>query len=545
MIMRRDYFKALILICFMLSLIFLNSNAFGAVLHVPSEYTTIQNAIDASLDGDTILVADGLYAGFMTDRIKGVTIKSENGPENCTIGWVRFMPTISSNGSSSILSGFTIIGGGIPSYGYGIYMAGTSPTIENCIFNDNHAIRCEGGEPQIKDCVFNNNTIGSMSNGGAAIDTWRSSPTISNCNFNGCYAQYGGAIRLISSFTTIPKITNCNFNNNSAAQGGAIYAENCTIDKCIFENNEASLGGAIYVANRVSIISSTFINNSAAIDGGAIYNYASEVIIEKSILTGNHSSRDGGAVYNYSVGHSDIINSVIYGNQGRWGGAIYTFINYSSIHSSTITNNSSQLGGGIFCFGYDSIGTTIDIKNSILWNNTPSQLYTNGCFTISYSDVQGGFEGQGNIDKNPLFEGTTDFHLRKYSPCRDTGTSLSAPTTDIEDNERPIGSGFDMGAYEVQFVVDFSADPTMGPAPLTVNFKDQSAGSITSWEWDFGDGLTSTTQNPSHTYTDPGTYTVALTVTGPGGSDTETKSNYIKVTSPTKAMPWIPLLLSD
>jgi PKD repeat protein len=94
---------------------------------------------------------------------------------------------------------------------------------------------------------------------------------------------------------------------------------------------------------------------------------------------------------------------------------------------------------------------------------------------------------------------------------------------------------------------NFSANPTKGSAPLTVSFTDQSTGSITSWEWDFGDGSSSTAQNPSHTYFDSGTYTVTLTVAGPEGSDFETKSNYIRVTSTSsaKAMPWIPLLLLD
>jgi PKD repeat protein len=78
-----------------------------------------------------------------------------------------------------------------------------------------------------------------------------------------------------------------------------------------------------------------------------------------------------------------------------------------------------------------------------------------------------------------------------------------------------------------------------------VNFTDQSTGQITSWSWNFGDGSTSREQNPSHTYNDPGTYTVSLTVTGPEGSDTETKTDYINVRSPGKAMPWIPLLLLD
>ncbi len=81
---------------------------------------------------------------------------------------------------------------------------------------------------------------------------------------------------------------------------------------------------------------------------------------------------------------------------------------------------------------------------------------------------------------------------------------------------------------------DFSATPTSGCAPLTVNFTDQSTGDIDSWSWDFGDGGTSSAQNPSYTYNTVGTYTVTLTVTGPGGSDTATKTDYITVsTTPT------------
>ena len=73
----------------------------------------------------------------------------------------------------------------------------------------------------------------------------------------------------------------------------------------------------------------------------------------------------------------------------------------------------------------------------------------------------------------------------------------------------------------------FTGTPTSGCAPLTVNFTDQSTGEITGWAWTFGDGGTSDLQNPSHTYTSVGSYTVTLTVTGPSGSDIETKSNYI------------------
>src|SRR5262249_34602542 len=73
-------------------------------------------------------------------------------------------------------------------------------------------------------------------------------------------------------------------------------------------------------------------------------------------------------------------------------------------------------------------------------------------------------------------------------------------------------------------VAAFSASPTSGLAPLTVAFTDTSTGSITAWTWAFGDGTGSTVQFPIHTYSTPGTYTVQLTVTGPGGSNTVTKT---------------------
>ncbi|HEQ97927.1 MAG TPA: PKD domain-containing protein [candidate division Zixibacteria bacterium] len=78
---------------------------------------------------------------------------------------------------------------------------------------------------------------------------------------------------------------------------------------------------------------------------------------------------------------------------------------------------------------------------------------------------------------------------------------------------------------------NFSGNPTSGFAPLTVQFTDMSTGSPTSWSWDFGDGVgTSTVQNPSYTYNNPGTYTVSMTATNDYGSDTETKVDYIIVT---------------
>ena len=82
-------------------------------------------------------------------------------------------------------------------------------------------------------------------------------------------------------------------------------------------------------------------------------------------------------------------------------------------------------------------------------------------------------------------------------------------------------------------VANFSATPTSGTAPLQVQFADASTGSVTSWSWVFGDGGTSTSQNPSHIYSAPGTYTVSLTVSGPGGSNTDTQNGYITVSAST------------
>lgn len=94
----------------------------------------------------------------------------------------------------------------------------------------------------------------------------------------------------------------------------------------------------------------------------------------------------------------------------------------------------------------------------------------------------------------------------------------------------------------IQLTADFTADPLLGNVPLNVNFIDQSNGAISSWLWDFGDGVTSSAQNPSHTYSTPASYSVSLKVTGPDGSNTKTADNLITV-NPSPALPWINLLL--
>jgi len=131
--------------------------------------------------------------------------------------------------------------------------------------------------------------------------------------------------------------------------------------------------------------------------------------------------------------------------------------------------------------------------------------------------------------------GTTDFDLAS------SGLSEARYLKIADDGDGSTGktSGMELDAVETTVhcsapVADFSAEPTTGPAPLDVQFRnltDVETGCLSSSRWEFGDEQSSDESAPLHTYTEPGTYTVSLTATGPGGSDTETKEDYIVVTS--------------
>ncbi len=102
-----------------------------------------------------------------------------------------------------------------------------------------------------------------------------------------------------------------------------------------------------------------------------------------------------------------------------------------------------------------------------------------------------------------------------------TITAEASPTSTCADAVSFLKTGATVPAGE------FSADVVEGNAGMTVQFTDESLGMVSSWLWDFGDGTTSTEQNPSHTYTSAGYYTVTLTVSNSAGSYTVTMSQYI------------------
>ncbi len=96
---------------------------------------------------------------------------------------------------------------------------------------------------------------------------------------------------------------------------------------------------------------------------------------------------------------------------------------------------------------------------------------------------------------------------------------------------------------EKPVIANFTAYPTRGTEPLTVQFTEASAGDVANWAWDFGDSVTSTRSSPSHTYTIAGAYTVTLVVSGSGSIDSETKAGYIDVQK--KYDVYLPLVLRD
>lgn len=85
----------------------------------------------------------------------------------------------------------------------------------------------------------------------------------------------------------------------------------------------------------------------------------------------------------------------------------------------------------------------------------------------------------------------------------------------------------------------FEANPVIGTVPHTVTFKDTSVGEITSWDWNFGDGFSSTLPNPIHTYSDSGVYSVSLAVTSSNGTDLYIRTNLISITSNTLYLPFV------
>ena len=256
-------------------------------LLVPDEYLTIQAAIDAAVDGDAIIIADGTYTGTGNKNLdfggRAITVRSENGPESTTIdcqNYDRGFYFQTGEGQDSIVAGFTIINGSTD-LGAGIRCDISSPTIDNCIFKSNTAANTGGGiyagssSPVVTNCAFEENRAGDHAGG---ICLSHSNALISGCVFirNVCdnFSADGGAILIASD--TSATIVNCLFVGNSAAEsGGAIRIDRSspTIINCTFNGNSTGIGGAIHNAPYASpIITNCIFWGNSAYSGDEIDN---------------------------------------------------------------------------------------------------------------------------------------------------------------------------------------------------------------------------------------------------------------------------------
>ncbi len=381
----------------------------AVVRQVPSDYTTIQQAVDACLDGDIVLVADGTYTGAGNKNInftgKTITVKSENGPESCSIdseGNGRGFQFSSGETRFAIVDGFTIENGGYSVWtGGGIFIDGASPTIRNCTIQNNDVaqwgagIYCLAGNAIIDHCIFQGNHTG-MSGGAIYNDSENySGMTITNCEFTGNTAdEQTGAI--VITRATYPEIANCLFQGNEAVN---------------------AVGGlSIGSSDHVTIANSCFWNNIGAAGGGGI----SLVVCD------------------------DV-----------------------SIYNCTIANNSATEGAGI---NLDNTSPTI--TDCIIWGNTGPEMSLGGTATpdLTYCDIQGGWSGTGNINDDPLFETGPggNYYLNQTlgsagndisSPCVDTGSALANQITvsdpaglkDMADYSTRIDGYHDMGIVDMGF----------------------------------------------------------------------------------------------
>lgn len=254
-------------------------------------------------------------------------------------------------------------------------------------------------------------------------------------------------------------------------------------------------GGGLYSSGSPTLRNVTLKDNTALRDGGGLLSSGGSPSLVNVAFLRNRTHYRGGGIANFN--NTPRLAQVIFsGNDARYqGGGLYTLgsnvtlIN-TTFYSNTATYYSNSEGGGIYNYGAASAPTNVTIANSILWGNTDkvngsgaaaAQLAHNayGAFSVSYSLVQGGYTGAGNISSNPLFIdadgpdntlGTLDDNLRlqNASPAIDAGSNSAVPTdaADVDDNNNTTEQiSYDMDG-RARFVAHLSTGPLlvdMGP----------------------------------------------------------------------------------
>lgn len=443
--------------------------------------TNIQDAIDASSDGDLIMVTNGIYQsagetveGFgVTNAVaidKSVSVQSVNGPAVTAIEGFTAADTTGmrcvymTNGT--MLAGFTLTNGATIQGGdYAHEWSGAG-------------IWCESSSVVVSNCVFINNTAqgdGGGIYGGTAID----------CTFTNNYGWEGGA-------ASTDEMIDCLMVDNRGYYGAGAY--NSSLTQCTLTGNF------------------TYIDDDYTANGGA----ASACWLTNCVITGNSSLTGGGA------SACTLVNCLLANNRaegaGSWppnGGGAYgsTLINCTVVYNSAVTT-----GGGV---------NSCTATNCIIYFNTaPNGTNYSDDSSLSYCDTTlPATNGVGNITGDPLL--ADEEHINGSSPCIGAGTPDVTSGVDIDGEAwmNPPSIGCDeynadsaTGALSAAITATF----TNVAAGFTVNFTAQISGHALANRWSFDDGtVESNLLADSHTWSAPGSYTVTYTVYNtsyPGGT---------------------------
>jgi parallel beta-helix repeat protein/predicted outer membrane repeat protein len=318
----------------------------------------------------------------------------------------------------------------------------SAPTITGCFFAGNH---CEGqggaihvdvfSDPMVTDCTFLENSAFQ----GAALSCDSSDPVLDHCTFDS--NTDGGAIFIVNNSN--PVLNECTFvGNDTDGGGGGVKCEGSTllVTACTFADNGGLFGsngaGLQLSTSTTTVLGCTFTGNSGGL-GGAVSSPSGDTAIINCLFTRNRAWSDGngGGAINVS-GNGTIVNCAFYANECGLGGAVKThgagdLIVANCLFSGNIGDHGAAMAAG----------GSPTVVNCIVAGNTPDQIYE--ASQVSYSLVEGGYPGEGNIDGVPLLvrvpdpgpdgEWATDdddygdLHLQPGSPGIDAGNNDAVP----------------------------------------------------------------------------------------------------------------------
>jgi parallel beta-helix repeat protein len=486
----------------------------GEILYVPSQYSTIQSAIDIALNGDSVVVSPGTYLENIDFKGKAITVRSTD-PNNSDIvaGTIidgsnppdpNFGSVVlfrSGEDNDSVLAGFTITGG----TGSWVPIAWS---LQQVFWNrcGGGALCCNMSEPTITKNVFINNIAGQ--GGGIYIygdpvnpnspsnPSVHVKPVITDNTFinntaviahgftppNTTYPVHddgdGGAIvgfQGVDANITGNLITG----NHAQYYGGGIHCRqwsNGLIKDNDIIGNDSKLGAGIHVTyTSAPTIRDNLIQGNIAggLGGGGIYvYYLSNPLIERNTITQNTSS-NGAGIGVYYTSNPTIRDNMIYKNKSGAGIRV-TGDSIPVITGNTIAGNtpSSPYSGGVECTNSSSVPI---ITNNIIASNGRYGIYAlTTPPVIKYNDVWGNGSGNyssiigdqtginGNISADPCFvePDANDYHLAYSSPCINAGDpnySLGPNETDYDGDQRILGRYVDIGADEVRPVYNLTS----------------------------------------------------------------------------------------